>query len=67
MSENLLLLGQVAETWSCRPSELLGGCGADSGSEKLDTTMALQVDIAAAVALWHWKAEMASRASRDRE
>lgn len=49
-TENLLLLARVAETWGCRPSELLGF---DSGIQNL--TPALQIDIAAAVALWRWK------------
>jgi len=34
---------------------------------EFDPTMALQVDIAAAVALWQWKAEMARRAVQSRE
>src|SRR5947208_14957113 len=63
--ENLLVLAQVAETWSCRPSDLLGGrnLGFD---RQLDPKLALQIDIAAAVTLWQWKAAMAN-AARNRE
>lgn len=46
-TENLLLLARVAETWGCRPSELLG-----FDSEVRNMTPALQIDIAAAAALW---------------
>lgn len=49
-TDNLLLLARVAETWGCRPSKLLGF---DSGIQNL--TPALQIDIAAAAALWRWK------------
>jgi len=66
-SENLLLLAQVAETWSCRPSDLLGSVKRRMQDQEFDPTMALQVDIAAAVALWQWKAEMARRAVQSRE
>jgi hypothetical protein len=40
--------------------------GNDGRSEGLDTTMALQIDIAAAVALWQWRAELAREASHQR-
>ncbi|HEV2178564.1 MAG TPA: hypothetical protein VGW33_15365 [Terriglobia bacterium] len=53
--DQLLLLGQVAETWGCRPSDLLGI--RDSGFGTRDLTMALQLDLAAAVTLWRWKEE----------
>lgn len=48
-SPDLLLLAQTAETWSCRPSELLGD------SVRPDATVALQIDVAAAAVLWRWK------------
>ncbi len=48
-TKNFILLARVAETWGCRPSELLG---IDSGIQNL--TLALQIDIAAAAALWQW-------------
>jgi hypothetical protein len=69
-SPNLLLLAQVAETWGCRPSELLGiGPLSDWAIERSGAlvigrfeepiiqspTVALQIDVAAAVALWRWK------------
>ena len=41
----MLLLAQVAQTWSCRPSDLVQATG----------TTALQLDIAAALALWRWQ------------
>ena len=50
-SENLLLLAQVAETWSCRPSELV----------EADGTTALQLDLACAVALWRRRQGIGSR------
>lgn len=49
-TDNFLLLARVAETWRCRPSELVG-----LGSEIRNRTVALQFDIAAAAALWRWK------------
>jgi hypothetical protein len=45
-SEDFLLLAQMAETWHCRPSEMLNLTG---------TMAAFQFDLAAAVALWRWK------------
>ncbi len=39
---------QVAQTWSCRPSDLVQATG----------TTALQLDIAAAVALWRWQSRI---------
>lgn len=50
-SHNLLLLARVAETWKCRPSELLGISHASR-----NLTPALQIDFAAAVALWRSRA-----------
>src|SRR5205814_9084554 len=47
-SDQLLLLAQVAQTWSCRPSDLVQATG----------TTALQLDIAAAVALWRWQEQI---------
>lgn len=48
-TDNLHLLGRVAETWGCRPSALLGLEG-----EARFRTVALQIDVAAAAALWKW-------------
>jgi hypothetical protein len=45
--ELILLLAQVAETFHCPPSQLLRG-----------TTTDLQIDIAAAAALWRWKEQV---------
>jgi hypothetical protein len=45
--EQLLLLARVAETWRCRPSELLG-----LTASQRNQTPALQMDLACAVALW---------------
>ena len=87
--ENLLLLARVAETWKCRPSDLLGiriqntqrtttgrsGSSSKSYPTNMDSLtsfqfpvsnfpganapeMALQIDIAAAVALWNWRDEL---------
>jgi hypothetical protein len=44
--EQLRLLGQVGETFHCRPSQMLNLTG---------TMAAFQFDLAAAVALWRWK------------
>lgn len=74
-SDNMLLLARVAETFHCRPSELLGigksevefnnspGLGLRQPVPRLwpDDTVALQIDIAAAVSLWRWKQETAAR------
>jgi hypothetical protein len=49
-SANLLLLAQVAETWRCRPSELLWG-----------NVTHFQLDCAAAAALWQWREEVNER------
>lgn len=49
-SNHLLLLAQAAETWHCRPSEMLKSQGKD-----IDAVTALQIDLAAAVALWRWR------------
>jgi len=46
-SPNLLLLAQVAETWHCRPSDLLWGRATH-----------FQLDCAAAAALWQWREEV---------
>jgi len=46
MSDHLLRVAQVAETWHCRPSELLA---------VEPTVMAAQLDFAAAVVLWRWR------------
>lgn len=71
-SDNMLLLARVAETFHCRPSELLGvgkldaECGNSSPQDpgrrvlpqiRTDDTVALQIDIAAAVSLWLWRQE----------
>lgn len=48
-TNNLLLLARAAETWGCRPSALLS-MDSDMGNQ----TAALQIDLAAAVALWQW-------------
>lgn len=50
-TNNLLLLARAAETWGCRPSSLLG---IDSDARNLTT--ALQIDLAAAAALWRVQA-----------
>lgn len=58
--DRLLFLARVADTWRCRPSQLLGlatyaGPAAPAKNGRLvdlDATTALQIDIAAAVALW---------------
>ena len=52
MGEHLLRLAQVAETWHCRPSELLA---------VEPPLVAVQLDFAAAVALWRWREEQMRR------
>lgn len=49
-SNHLLLLAQAAETWHCRPSQMLGSEG-----RAIDAVTALQIDLAGAVALWRWR------------
>jgi hypothetical protein len=49
-SQHLLLLAQAAETWNCRPSDLLS-----REKEEINAVTALQIDLAAAVALWRWR------------
>jgi hypothetical protein len=81
-TESLLVLARVAETFHCRPSELLGfpAIGwvpedaqmtpnnlARRFSPALDATTALQIDIAAAVSLWLWRQRMAGFESGARE
>jgi len=61
--DQLLLLGQVAETWGCRPSDLLGI--RDSGFGIRDLTVGLQIDFAAAVVLWRWREQLAERTARE--
>ena len=46
---NLLLLARVAETWSCRPSDLIEARG----------TTGLQIDLAAAMVLWRERERLA--------
>ncbi|MGH9468779.1 MAG: hypothetical protein ACRD1N_00380 [Terriglobia bacterium] len=43
----MLALARAAETFSCRPSEMLRSLDYDPSG-----TLALQIDLAAAVALW---------------
>jgi hypothetical protein len=62
-TEQLLLLAQVAETWRCRPSDLVRG--RDSGPGLMDDTMALQLDVAAAATLWRWREEQLRRQKWD--
>ncbi len=54
--ELILLLAQVAETFQCPPSQLLRG-----------TTTDLQIDIAAAAALWRWRERQLRVTSDERE
>lgn len=68
-SDNMLLLARVAETFHCRPSQLLGIGKLEvefensSGMDlrrliprlRTDDTVALQIDIAAAASLWLWR------------
>ncbi len=61
---DFLLLAQAAETWSCRPSDLLGGTVAGT---PMDATLALQIDVAAAIALWRWKQQNLGRLARGPE
>ncbi len=51
--ELLLLLARVAETFHCPPSRLLR-----------QAVMDLQIDIAAAAALWRWQEEQVEGQSR---
>ena len=53
-SDHLLRVAQVAETWHCRPSELLAAEPA---------VVAAQLDFAAALALWRWREEQVRRSS----
>lgn len=70
-------MAQVAETWGCRPSDLVGaglrnglisGACASPGQPRravaADAMVAWQIDLAAAVALWRWKEEMMERRRR---
>jgi hypothetical protein len=81
-TENLLALARVAETFHCRPSELLGFSAAGSAPESarsftanlarrssptLDATTALQIDIVAAVSLWLWRQKVTSSESDAQE
>lgn len=82
MTENLLVVARVAETFHCRPSELLGLSAAGSVPESarifaadlavrpnsaLDATTALQIDIAAAVSLWLWRQKVRGSVSAAQE
>lgn len=55
-TKSLLLLARAAETWGCRPSVLLG-----MDSDIRNQTVALQIDLAAAVALWQWSSGEAEK------
>jgi hypothetical protein len=54
--DQMLLLAEVAETWKCRPSELLWGKMAH-----------FQIDLACALRLWEWREEKMEEAKRNSE
>ncbi len=64
----MLLLAQVAETFHCRPSELVSDGASHEWGEanrEMHATMALQIDIACAVALWRWHELLERQATRE--